>query len=104
MTETTITLTELKRHLSHFVKRAVDDEERIILVSQGKPQAILLSLHQFAQLEELAQSKEVMRMDVQLQLLKDMEALRATLGGVKTDSVQDLRELREEADERMGLS
>ena len=98
-----VSLTEFKRNLGEMVDRAGKGHERIILLSRGKPKAAVISLEDLRVLEDLEQSPER-----QLALLEEARALRekiaSRLGEKLPDSVELLRELREERiDELMGL-
>jgi prevent-host-death family protein len=105
MSETTISLTELKQNLGEVVNRAAYGNERIILLSRGKPRAALISIQDLEKLEQLAQEAQTTRnIQEQMELLAQMDALRAQMDTV-TDSVEVLREVREERlNDLMGLS
>ena len=109
MSETTISLTELKQNLGEIVNRAAFGKERIILLSRGTPRAVIMSiddLERLLQFEE-SQSQED-HVQQQLALLAEMDALREQIRqdhGELTDSVEVLREVREERlNDLMGLS
>lgn len=105
MSETAISLTELKQNLGEVVNRAAYGNERIILLSRGKPRAALISIQDLEKLEQLAQEAQTTRnIQEQMELLAEMDALRAQMDTV-TDSVEVLREVREERlNDLMGLS
>lgn len=105
MNESTISLTDLKRNLGEVVNRAAYGKERIILLSRGKPRAALISIQELEQLQLLAQEAQVSRnIQKQMDLLAEMDALRAELDEM-TDSVEVLREVREERlDGLLGVS
>lgn len=51
---TTVTFTDLRAHLAHFLRRAEEDEEEIA-VRHGKGRmAVILSLQEFESLQETA--------------------------------------------------
>lgn len=105
MTESAISLTDLKQNLSEIVNRAAYGKERIILLSRGKPRAALISIQDLEQLKLLAEEAQAARnIQEQMDLLAEMDALRAQMDTV-TDSVEVLREVREERlNDLMGLS
>jgi prevent-host-death family protein len=109
MIESTISLTELKQNLSEIVNRAAYGNERIILLSRGKPRAALISLEELEQIDLLRQeTQETRNIQEQLNRLAEMGALREQIQqefGILTDSVEVLREVREERlHDIMGLS
>ena len=109
MIESTISLTELKQNLSEIVNRAAYGNERIILLSRGKPRAALISLEELEQIDLLRQeTQETRNIQEQLNRLAEMGTLREQIQqefGILTDSVEVLREVREERlHDIMGLS
>jgi prevent-host-death family protein len=109
MNESTISLTELKQNLGEVVNRAAYGNERIILLSRGTPRAVIMSiddLERLIQFEESETQEDTMQQ--QLALLAEMDALREQIRqehGELTDSVEVLREVREERlNDIMGLS
>ncbi len=105
MVQSTISLTDLKRNLGEIVNRAAYGKERIILLSRGKPRAALISIEDLEQLEMLAQTAQADRnIQEQMDLLAEMDTLRDSMNEM-TDSVEVLREVREERlNDLMGLS
>lgn len=105
MTESTISLTDLKQNMGEIINRAAYGNERIIILSRGKPRAALINIQELERLELLAQEAQTDRnVQEQLDLLADMAALRAQMDTM-TDSAEVLREVREERlNDLMGLS
>ena len=78
---TTITYTDLRAHLAHFLQRAEEEEE--IVVSHGKGRmAIILSLGEFASLQETAYL---------LSTKKNRQHLEKSLQEVRRGKVRTLR-------------
>lgn len=108
MTESAISLTELKRNLGEIVNRAAYGNERIILLSRGTPRAVIMSIDDLEQLQQFEASQfQEDNVQQQLALLAEMDALREQIRqehGELTDSVEVLREVREERlNDIMGL-
>jgi prevent-host-death family protein len=100
MDTVTISLTEVKKALGEVVNRAAYGGERIVLVSRGKPKAALVSIKDLELLESLV-SERALRRARRREALAEADALRETIlsrrGDVPLpDSVEDLRNLREE--------
>ena len=96
MSEQTVTLTYLKQHLGEVVNRAAYGNQRIILLSRGRPRAAIISLDDLEKLQILEQdAMENQEQREQLSLLSEMDELRAQMH-ITTDSVQVLSEIREE--------
>lgn len=97
MIESTISLTELKQNLSEIVNRAAYGNERIILLSRGKPRAALISLEELEQIDLLREeTQETRNIQEQLNRLAEMGALREQIQqefGILTDSAEVLREV-----------
>jgi antitoxin YefM len=64
MTMTTISLGEVKSHLSELVGRVHDHHERVTVTVHGKPSAVLVAVEDLEQLEET------------LAVLRDTDTLR----------------------------
>jgi len=100
MSTVTINLTEVKKSLGEVVNRAAYGGERIVLVSRGKPKAALVSIEDLQLLESLVNERTLRRVR-RREALAEADALREAIlvrrGGVPLpDSVEDLRQLREE--------
>ncbi|TEU18875.1 MAG: type II toxin-antitoxin system Phd/YefM family antitoxin [Anaerolineales bacterium] len=96
----TISLTEVKKSLGEVVNRAAYGGERIVLASRGKPKAALISIEDLKLLESLV-SEQALRRARRREALAEADTLREVIlarrGGVPLpDSVEDLRQLREE--------
>lgn len=100
MTETMISLTDLKQNMGEIVNRAAYGNERIILLARGKPRAALISIHDLEQLKLLVEEAQTARnIQEQMDLLTKMDALREQIRqehGELSDSVEVVREVREE--------
>lgn len=98
----TVSISQIKRDISELVNRVAYGGERIILTSRGHPKAVLISLADLEQLQNLSQT---MDSDIRTQRLASLERARAIrnqiadrVGGTVSDSSQELQELREERD------
>lgn len=101
-----ISVSELKRDLSGIINRAAYGKQRVIIVSRGKPKAAMISIEDLRLLETLHQKKN--RQTRQMATLEAARAVRAEIaeqvGGPLPDSVEILRQLREErVDEILGV-
>jgi prevent-host-death family protein len=54
MSETQMSLTDLRQHLATVINRAAYGGERIVLVSHGEPKAIIVGVEEWRRLEERA--------------------------------------------------
>lgn len=61
MTETNISIGQVKRDISELVNRVVYGKERIILTSRGKPKAALVSLEDYEQIHRLDKAARLVR-------------------------------------------
>ena len=101
MGTTTISLTEAKRSLGEVVNRVAYGGERIILESRGKPQVAVINLDDLRELEESGDAQRGARQAQRREALAKADELRARIlartGGIPLgDSVEELRQLREE--------
>jgi len=53
----TVSISQLKDHLSEYLNRVAHGRERIIVASRGKPKAALISLADLERLEELEEAQ-----------------------------------------------
>jgi len=95
-----VSLTEAKKSLGEVVNRAAYGNQRIVLLSRGKPKAALVSLADLEWLER-ADAERQARRTRRREALAMADALRAEIlartgGEPLSDSVEDLRCLREE--------
>jgi prevent-host-death family protein len=99
MSTRAITLTDLKQSLGEIVNQAAYGDERILLMSRGKARAALISIEDLRKLEMLEQlDQQRQTQTAQFALLDELRQLRQSMAntGVTTDSVEVLREIREE--------
>jgi len=93
-------LTEAKKSLGEVVNRAAYGSQRILLLSRGKPKAALVGLADLEWLERSDTGRQALRAQ-RRKALAMADSLRETIltrrgGEPLTDSVDDLRRLREE--------
>jgi prevent-host-death family protein len=98
-------MTQAKNELADVVNRAAYGGEWIVLLSRGKPKAAIISFEDLQLLEGLREEKEVHRARME-DWLAEARALRQKIlerreGIPLPDSVETLRELREERDEQV---
>jgi prevent-host-death family protein len=98
----TVSISQVKRDISELVNRVAYGGERIILTSRGHPKAVLISLADLEQLQNLSQA---ISSDIRAQRLATLERARtirsqiaARVGSILPDSAQELQGLREERD------
>lgn len=102
MKDNHISISDAKRRLGELVKRAAYGKEHFILEFRDKPQAAIVSYGDFQRLEGLEErrAREGRLLD-ELWSLADRVAART---GQRSDSVEELRKIREERiDELTGL-
>lgn len=95
-----VSLTEAKKSLGEVVNRAAYGSQRIVLLSRGKPKAALVSLADLEWLERAGAERQARQAQRQ-EALATADALQAEIlarrgGEPLSDSVEDLRRLREE--------
>jgi prevent-host-death family protein len=109
VTETRVTMSDLRQHLGKLVNRAAYGDERIVLVSHGEPKAVIVGIAEFRRLDARS------RQDASSQT-RTTEALAAASAvreriqkwqeshGIRDveDSTETLRTLREERDAELG--
>jgi prevent-host-death family protein len=102
MTDTPVTMTELRQHLGDFVNRAAYGDERIVLHAHGQPRAVLVSYEEFRRLQDLASQNQgyanAWRESLErAALLRERIQDRYEVEGISPeDSTEILRQLREE--------
>jgi prevent-host-death family protein len=96
--EKTISATEARIKFGQLMRRVVESDEAVIVERDGKPQVVILSIDHYEHLKggngpwELWEAK----------LSNFHERLRADLGGRQpSSSVDVVRQMREERDERL---
>jgi len=103
----TVSISEIKRDVSAIINRVAFGGERIVLTSRGRPKAALVSMDDLERLQELDEdvvAHRARRKAALEQARAVREKIAARVGGVLPDSVDELRELREErTDELAGL-
>ena len=104
MSTITVSMTQAKNELADVVNRVAYGGERIILLSRGKPRAAIVSFEDLQFLEGLRGEEESRaRMEGWLAEARALrqEILKRREGVPLPDSVETLRELREERDEQI---
>jgi prevent-host-death family protein len=102
VTETPVTMTELRQHLGEFVNRAAYGDERIVLHAHGQPRAVLVSYEEFRRLQERASQNQNYTDAWQgslerAALLRERIQDRYDVEGISPeDSTEMLHQLREE--------
>jgi prevent-host-death family protein len=102
--ETRVSMTDLRQNLGTLVNRAAYGSERIVLVSHGEPKAVIIGLEDLRQLERIdagltAQHDRFAEALAAADLLRERIARWQEAHGIALkDSVEDLRQLREERD------
>ena len=101
----TVSMTQAKNELADVVNRAAYGGERIILLSRGKPKAAIVSFEDLQLLEGVQEEKKThwARMEGWLAEARNLRQriLERREGVPLPDSVEALRELREERDEQI---
>ena len=101
----TVSMTQAKNELADVVNRAAYGGERIVLLSRGKPKAAIISFEDLQLLEGLRAEKETRRARMEDWLVEArtlrQKILKRREGATLPDSVETLRELREERDEQI---
>jgi len=105
MSTITVSMTQAKNELADVVNRAAYGGKRIILLSRGKPKAAIISFEDLQVLEGLQEGKKAhqARMEGWLAEARDLrqKILERREGVPLPDSVETLKELREERDEQI---
>jgi prevent-host-death family protein len=106
MSETRVSMTDLRQNLASLINRATYGGERIVLVSHGEPKAVIISVDELRRLEQ--QGDEQMRRRQFTQTMAAADRLREEARrwqeehGIEVeDSVETLRRLREERDDEL---
>jgi len=99
--EIQVSLSDLRRKLGELINRVAYGGERVVLLSRGRPKAVLIGLTDLQKLQALGDDGRERRMAA----LEGARALRrrigARAGGELPDSAQELNDLREERDEEL---
>ena len=107
MGETQVSMTALRQNLGDLVNRAAYGGEHIVLVSRGEPRAAIISIADLRRLEQL-NTEKVLKEDQFTYALETADRLRERIrrwqeahGIEPGDSVEILRQLREERDDEL---
>lgn len=74
MTETNVSIGQVKRDISELVNRVVYGKERVILTSRGKPKAALISLEDYEQLHQADRAARLARWKEGLARIEQLSA------------------------------
>ena len=108
MAEFQVSMTALRQNLGDLVNRAAYGGERIVLVSHGEPKAAIVGMADLRRLEQIsaedtAQHNQYTRAVTTADQVRERIHRWQDAHGVEpSDSVQDLRKLREERDDELG--
>ncbi len=101
----TVSMTQAKNELADVVNRVAYGGERIVLLSRGRPKAAIISFEDLQLLEGLREGKKAHQAWMESWLAEArglrQEILKRREGVPLPDSVETLRELREERDEQI---
>jgi prevent-host-death family protein len=107
MSEIQVSMTDLRQKLGDLVNRAAYGGERIVLVSRGEPRAAIIGIEDLRRLEQLgagqaAGSAQYTPVLAEARLLRErIQRWQEAHGIPPGDSVEDLRQLREERDDQL---
>ena len=106
MSETHVSMTDLRQNLASLINRATYGGERIVLMSHGEPKAVIIGVDELRRLEQ--QGDEETRRRQFAQTLATARELREHVRHWQEehdieaeDSVETLRRLREERDDEL---
>jgi prevent-host-death family protein len=107
MNEIQVNMSDLRQQLGELVNRAAYGGERIILISHGQPRAVIISMQDYQVLK--GKRWEVTYADRFSQALQKADQVREQIAewqkehGIEVeDSVETLRQLRQERDDELG--
>jgi prevent-host-death family protein len=108
MDEIQVSMTALRQNLGDLVNRAAYGGERIVLVSRGEPRAAIISIADLRRLEQADSTRISEQRDQFGHALAVADGVRERIrrwqearGIEPGDSVEDLRQLREERDDEL---
>lgn len=107
MSQTLVSMTDLRRELAKVVERVADGKERIILVSHGRPKVAIVSMEDLQWLEQLVpelHNKPSRYTDVLVAADRLREQIRGwqEAHGLKPeDTVETLRQVRATRDHEL---
>lgn len=52
-----VSVSEVKIHFSEYLNRAINEQERVIITSRGKPKAVIIGIEELERLEALEDSE-----------------------------------------------
>ncbi|MCO5186373.1 MAG: type II toxin-antitoxin system Phd/YefM family antitoxin [Anaerolineae bacterium] len=101
MTTTEVSIGQVKRDISQLVNRVAYGGERIVLTSRGKPKAVLISLEDWASLENEQQGERLAQFEAWLAANQRLsEQILAYRGGQPVDVAALLETDQNEREER----
>ena len=104
MEATRVGIAEAAKRLSELVNRAAYGGERFVLTSRGRPKAALIPLEDLGILEEKDLTRKLAALEKAKAVSERIKAEREARGIQDLDSVEILRELRQERlDEATGV-
>ena len=96
MEATQVGIGQAAKRLSELVNRAAYGGERFVLTSRGKPKAVLISWEEFRALSEESLAERLRALEKAKAAGERIRAERKARGIEDVDSVEILRELRQE--------
>ena len=100
MTDTRVSIGQVKRDISTLVNRVAFGGERVILTSRGKPKAALVSIEDYERLTE-DNDDELVRIEEWLAATDELaERIMAYRGGKPLDHDRILAEAKRDLEER----
>ena len=107
MSKIQVSMTDLRQKLGDLVNRVAYGGERIVLISRGEPRAVIIGIDDLRRLEQLG-AGQVAGSDRYTRVLAEARLLRERIQRWQEahdiepgDSVEDLRQLREERDDQL---
>jgi prevent-host-death family protein len=105
MSETQVSIGQVKRDISKLVNRVAYGGERIVLTSRGKPKAVLVSLDDYEHLQQTTTAERLSRWQVWLAEADALSAAILARRGVRLIDVDtlwdDLKADQETRDDRI---
>jgi prevent-host-death family protein len=86
MSELQVSIGRVKREISELVNRVAFGGERIVLTSRGKPKAVIVSLDDYAQIQQLEKQNQLKRWESWLEASQQLtDKILAERGGQYLD-------------------